>query len=391
MTLVVWSLGHAALPAGAEQSGPTPRVLVFGDSLAQGFAYGVRQAAQQRGDVLADARVADRVQIGIGLIPRGGLDPVRSVEQQLAQATPPFDAVIASLGVNDVGMPLGSGAFYGPAWQDAYRARLQTFADAVAAHDAVLAWIEVPAVRPGRFAGPLDATIRGLQNGVIRAHPGAILVETQALTARDGVFQTHMILADGNRRRLRAGDGIHFTANGYVEVARRTLDALAGRLPALPVAAEPFAVAAGPRDNDEAEPVPDNPTPVTTNADPVEPGAAAQTAALPTAPRPQRRPVPPPLPAAETAPATETAADAPAAPAPAPGSTPAGLADAADARPPSDRPAGPDADAAAIPCLTGSPGGSGPCVHDIDPFLAPHLGAMQGAGPATLGARALPN
>ncbi|MCA8906286.1 MAG: DUF459 domain-containing protein [Rhodospirillaceae bacterium] len=204
---------------------------MFGDSLAQGFAYGVRQAVRQRGDYLADARVSEDVRIGIGLIPRRGLDPVVEIASVLATAQPPYDAVIVSLGVNDVGMPLGPVAFYGEAWQQAYRARLDAFADAVAVYGTPVAWIQVPAVRPPAFAGPLDATIRGLQDAEMGAHPGVVLVDTATLTGTGGTFQTHMVDADGTAVRLRAGDGIHFTAAGYVEVARRALDALAPRIP----------------------------------------------------------------------------------------------------------------------------------------------------------------
>lgn len=210
---------------------PQLRLLVFGDSLAQGFAYGVRQAVQQRSDRLAGARVSEDVRIGIGLIPRRGLDPAVEIASVLSAAQPPYDAVIASLGVNDVGMPLGPVAFYGTAWQDAYRARLTAFADAVSAHGTPLVWIQVPAVRPPAFAGPLDATIRGLQDAVMAAHPNVVLVDTASLTGTGGAFHTHMVASDGASVRLRTGDGIHFTAAGYVEVARRALDALAPRLP----------------------------------------------------------------------------------------------------------------------------------------------------------------
>ncbi|MCB9960035.1 MAG: DUF459 domain-containing protein [Rhodospirillaceae bacterium] len=210
---------------------------MFGDSLAQGFAYGVRQAVLQRGDHLADARVSEDVRIGIGLIPRRGLDPAVEIAGVLAAAQPPYDAVIVSLGVNDVGMPLGPVAFYGTAWQDAYRARLTAFADAVAARGTPLAWIQVPAVRPPAFAGPLDATIRGLQDAVMAAHPNVVLVDTASLTGTGSTFQTDMVASDGASVRLRTGDGIHFTAAGYVEVARRALDALAPRI--APPLAEP--------------------------------------------------------------------------------------------------------------------------------------------------------
>ena len=218
-----------AVPVRADWSGGNQpvRFLVFGDSLAQGYAYGVRQAVQHRNDRFAGARVSDQVRIGIGLIPRRGLDPVAAIGQALATAHPPIDAVIVSLGVNDVGMPLGAVPFYGDQWQQAYRDRLTAFLTAATAGDTQVVWIQVPAVRPTAFAGPLDATIRGLQDTVVDGYADVVLAETVSLTQSGGEFQTHMITASGASQRLRAGDGIHFTGLGYVAVADRALDALA--------------------------------------------------------------------------------------------------------------------------------------------------------------------
>jgi hypothetical protein len=232
--------GACETPEGA---GPPGRVLVFGDSLAHGLTYGMERALAEAPGRLAEAEVESLVVIGAGLIPRRQ-DMRRALAARLDRA-PPVGAVVISMGVNDVGMPLGGAAFYGETWRARYRDRLRGFAAVPAERGIPAVWVEVPALGNAAFAGPVDATIRPLQAEVLGAPgSGVVYVPTFDLTTVGGAYVSRRDLGDGRPVRFREGDGIHFTGRGYVYVSRRIVEALAAELAAAD-RAWPVALACG--------------------------------------------------------------------------------------------------------------------------------------------------
>ena len=212
--------------------GQTPRlILVFGDSLAQGLTYGIDQALADAPGDLAEAEVEALVVIGAGLIPRR--QDMRSALAERLDASPPVDAVIISMGVNDVGMPLGGAPFYGETWQARYAEKLRSFAELPLARGVPLVWLEVPALGNPAFAGPVDATIRPVQAAELDVGDrGVIYVPTLDLTTDGGSFISRRDLGRGEEVRFREGDGIHFTAPGYVFLGQRIVEVLADSITA---------------------------------------------------------------------------------------------------------------------------------------------------------------
>ena len=234
--LVLLGLGACETPGDSAE--PPGRILVFGDSLAQGLAYGIEQALTGVPGGLAAAEVDALVVIGAGLIPRRQ-DMRQALSARLDQG-PPVDAVIISMGVNDVGMPLGGGAFYGETWRARYAGKLRDFAALPGDRGIPVVWLEVPALGNPAFAGPVDGTIRPIQAEVLAASDsGVIYVPTLDLTTAGGAYVSRRDLGDGQPVRFREGDGIHFTGQGYVFLGRRIVAALARELaestPAWPI------------------------------------------------------------------------------------------------------------------------------------------------------------
>jgi hypothetical protein len=239
LILMFVGLGACQAPGGAAAQEPL-RILVFGDSLARGLTQGVERALADAPESLAGAEVESLVVIGAGLIPRQR-DMRAALAARLGRP-PAVDALVVSMGVNDVGMPLGGAAFYGETWRARYAETLRRFAALPAERGIPTVWVEVPALGNAAFAGPIDSTIRPLQAQVLgEAGSGVIYLPTWQLTTRGGAYVSRRDLGAGEPERFREGDGIHFTYRGYVFLGRRILAALTPELalagPAWPVRA----------------------------------------------------------------------------------------------------------------------------------------------------------
>ncbi len=220
----------AAVAAGPATAGlypapPLRRLLFVGDSLAHGIAVHMDLLLTPTGRQVRNARLDRLVFTGGGLIPRPRQDLVAATEARLA-GIPPVDAVLVLAGINDVGMPLGSGVFYGEDWSARYGAQMNRLIDVIAAAGARIAWIGVPALAHRLFVGPMDAHIRPLQAATAAARPEVAYIDALALTTEDGGFATHRADRDGMPVRFRAEDGIHFTPAGYRLIARDLLVSL---------------------------------------------------------------------------------------------------------------------------------------------------------------------
>jgi|GEM_PF-2179542 len=222
LALVLFAGIAAGAGRAAGEGGHT--VLVVGDSLAHGLAAGLEIVLAPAPGEVRHAEVEALIDIGMGLIPRGGDDVVTMLQRRLAQGRVP-DAIVLHLGTNDVGMPLGGGPFYGEGWHRRYGERLRALADVAAATGVPVVWAEVPAIHNRRFAETIDVHIRPRQRAVLDdPDSGVLYVGTLAITGDDGAYRASRF---GQRApRFRAGDGIHFTGYGYAFVADHVVAAI---------------------------------------------------------------------------------------------------------------------------------------------------------------------
>lgn len=216
-----------ALPAPAwaeSKAHPGPPQFVIatvGDSLVDGMWLGLYR------QVLKDKRIS---------VYRGGKHSLGFTGQNLtdlidkAFAAGPVHALVMMIGANDRRSFFVDGKAKAllntPAWNELYRGRVDRFMDHAAKRNVPLIWVLLPAMR----AEDAMRDARGVNEIIIAAakeHPLVAIVDTMSITADEkGHFQSHFKDLSGQKRQMRAGDGVHFEHAGYEVIS----DAILKRL-----------------------------------------------------------------------------------------------------------------------------------------------------------------
>lgn len=191
------------------QPGATVIALV-GDSLADGMWGGLYKLLQK------DKRFA---------LVRGAKNSVgftgSDLTDMIDRAFGPGEvhALVMMIGANDRRSFFEGGksrALLGtPQWIELYQARVAKFMDHAGRRNVPLVWLLLPAMREEK--GTQDAE---LVNGIVRAaakdRPFVTLIETRALTSdANGNYQSHFADLAGQKRQMRASDGVHFEQPAY--------------------------------------------------------------------------------------------------------------------------------------------------------------------------------
>ena len=226
---------------GDIRPGDPARVLVIGDSLAQGFGTLI--------DTRAEARGLNMEVVGRGL-PSSGLArsdfydwPANFRSMVSAQAP---DIVVAHFGANDmqsVIAPEGRVVLGTEEWDDAYRAQIRKIYDIAVEAGAVVYWLG-PAPDANRNLGPHLERLNPIFEAEALAHRAAFVALTP-LTAPTGKFERTVVI-DGETISMRTADGSHFTGRGYAYVADAVLDRIVARFPETgPLVGTPAVAASG--------------------------------------------------------------------------------------------------------------------------------------------------
>lgn len=209
-------------------AGPA-RMLVIGDSLAQGFGMLLVTRAPERGLAI---QVTNRGRPSTGLSRADYYDWPANFEAMIAAGRP--DIVVAHFGANDmqsVLAPEGRTSYGTEAWEEAYRTQIRKILEIAARNDIVLYWI-----------GPGPDGNTGLNAHLARVNPwyaeeataaGAVYFPVTPFTTPPGGGFARTVEVDGRAMAMRTGDGSHFTAQGYRLVADRLLDTIVARFPQL--------------------------------------------------------------------------------------------------------------------------------------------------------------
>jgi len=195
------------------------RVMVIGDSLADGFGIFMPPVVRERGLPIT---VLNKGKTSTGLARADFYNWPGNFAALAAQSRP--DVVVVHFGANDdkpVKRPDGTTVRYQtPEWDEAYRAEARKILDIAAQYGAVVYWLG-PA--PDRDTAR-NALLTKL-NPLFRqeaGRAGAYFISLPAFTAGpNGEFVT---TAGGTT--IRAGDGSHFTVAGYRMVVDRILRAI---------------------------------------------------------------------------------------------------------------------------------------------------------------------
>jgi hypothetical protein len=207
------------------------RLLVIGDSQAQGLAAGLQRTF--RGD--RDLHVLDHSRIGSGLIIHQVYDwPAQA--RVLAQSEKP-DVTVVMFGANDR-PPVRIGGKVNPTlaaqFQETYGGHVRTIVaalhqsapsqpavspPALSQPGAAVIWVGHPIVREPDYAEDMRFLNTIYQTNTIAAG-GDWMSSWEMFLGPDGGYAAYGPGPDGSTTRLRADDGIHLTPAGYDIIAR---------------------------------------------------------------------------------------------------------------------------------------------------------------------------
>jgi len=220
VALLLWCAGFAANISLAEEIANRTTVVVFGDSQGAGLARGMQRV------LIEDQRyrVLNRTHAGAALVHADSewLGPILSfVAQEKA------DVAVAMFGANDrLDFKDGSGPtlrFRTDEWREAYASRIDQLLKAMTEAGLKVIWCGNPIARSDTYS-----TDMGYINDIYAAEAakfGAQFVPLWTLVAdRDGHYAAFGKDRGGVTQRMRADDGIHFTAPGYELIAEKVLE-----------------------------------------------------------------------------------------------------------------------------------------------------------------------
>ncbi|WP_156678433.1 GDSL-type esterase/lipase family protein [Sphingomonas profundi] len=215
------------------------RVGVFGDS----YGDGIWSALYHLLSAKDGYEVAKFSQQSTGFTRYASLNLEEHAREQLSGN--PVDVAVISFGANDTqGVLSGrhAAALLSPEWQEIIGRRVDGFVAELRAQGATVYWVGLPKMRKPEF----DADIAGMNAFYERKmrELGVPWIETASMTVdENGQFSPYLADGpDGERKLMRANDGIHMSYAGYVRITR----GLVARINAYVAAARRMAAASAP-------------------------------------------------------------------------------------------------------------------------------------------------
>jgi uncharacterized protein len=212
------------LPSGSFADEPTSvaTIVVFGDSQAAGLARGLQRVLINE----ARYRVLNRTHPGASFphTENEWLAPIqRFVETEKA------DVAIVMFGGNDrIDMRDARDRYlrFGTdAWRDVYTERVERVLKILVGAGLKVTWLGNPVARSSKYSTDMEYI-----NKIYEAEAGPFgaqfLPLWSAVADDQGGYTAYGKDRDGVTERLRADDGIHFTAAGYELIAQRIIDTL---------------------------------------------------------------------------------------------------------------------------------------------------------------------
>jgi len=224
-------VGRAQLPVRPKRSftADNPaRVLVIGDSLAQGFGIFLDRRVKER--KLA-AVVTNRGKVSTGLARRDFYDWPANFAAMAPGLQP--DVIVAHFGANDNQTMIGPDGKVGhgsEAWNDAYRAEIRKVL-ATAAEQGAVVYLIGPAPDRGTNLNRHMTRINPLFKAEADAVQ-AIYFPLNFARGESGEFIKNASI-NGRVTTIRSGDGSHFTGVGYYHVADLLLGDMQARMPTM--------------------------------------------------------------------------------------------------------------------------------------------------------------
>ena len=191
------------------------RVLVVGDSLADGLWSGLYRAFQEDGNM----EVVNKSKPSSGFVRADSYDWTKEIDDILKDDT--YQMVVVMFGAND-NQAIKSGKEYikpgTDAWDELYGQRVEAFVKKLRAKGLAVYWAGLPIMR-----SPDDSDDAEELNDIYREKSfinGAKFIDTwSGFTDESGRYSAVGPDMSGQIRRLRDDDGVHFTPRGYLKLA----------------------------------------------------------------------------------------------------------------------------------------------------------------------------
>jgi uncharacterized protein len=223
-----------------EKAADAAKILIVGDFLANGLAWGLEQAYAENPNVV----FIDQSSGLSGLVRSDVVDWPAVIGGYIEEVSPV--AVLVVVGMNDrQQMRLADGAVekLTDGWKRQYEARIRAIIATVKSHNIPLIWVGLPAVRSGNMNSDYLVFNEFFRTGV-EAAEGQYVDVWDGFTNAEGAFISAGPDINGQIVRLRNSDGINMTRAGkrklafYAERAIRKAtglgsDAIAEALPGL--------------------------------------------------------------------------------------------------------------------------------------------------------------
>ena len=191
------------------------RVLVLGDSLAEGLWSGLYRGFQED----ANMEVINKSKPGSGFVRIDREDWSKTVDELLKDET--YQIAVVMLGANDNQAIKAGKEYVKPGtdeWDELYGQRVEAFIKKLRAKKLAVYWVGLPIMRSPNQSADAEA-----MNNVFREKAfinGAKFIDTwNGFTDEGGSYSPYGPDMTGQVKRLRADDGAHFTMRGYLKLA----------------------------------------------------------------------------------------------------------------------------------------------------------------------------
>ena len=201
-------------------------VFLVGDSMMQGVAPHLSNTLLKRHGI----RTTNLSRQSTGLAYPGFFDWPRTVEKTLREH-PRIRLMVVFLGPNDPwDMPQGKGKpflrFRSPAWEQAYRQRIDAVLGHARERGVQVIWVGPPNMRQDRLSTAM-AYLGELYRQQAQRYGQHYVSANAVLGYKAGEFSSTVDNGQGGQLRIRADDGIHFTIPGQKLIASQVLALIA--------------------------------------------------------------------------------------------------------------------------------------------------------------------
>ncbi|MBN8998675.1 MAG: DUF459 domain-containing protein [Rhizobiales bacterium] len=191
------------------------KVLVIGDFIAAGLAWGLDQAFAEEPRI----RIVDRTEGSSGFVRDDHYDWAATLPQLLSDERP--DMIVVMIGTNDRQQIRTAEGRFPPRseeWLKIHQQRVERFLQALQTYGKPVYWVGEPPMQSADATADMAAL-----NSLFKARAeavGANFVDIwDGFADEDGKFVARGPDVDGQTRQLRSGDGINFTKSGRRKLA----------------------------------------------------------------------------------------------------------------------------------------------------------------------------